>query len=159
MTRLRNCLALAAIVAVAVAIGPAAAQDLPPGPVPKNELPPGAPIMINGKKLQGVAPSGLLAPEDSDWSGDGALVPAGAVRVINRATARLGFAYYDMAKWQVVRLQPSRQAEIGCKRCEAIVHVQFHDGREAKRFTLDLAHQYVIGWSNDAGSWVLKPAE
>jgi hypothetical protein len=132
---------------------------LPPTEVPENALPPGAPIIINGKKLQGVAPSGLLAPDDSDWSGDGSLVPSGAVRMINRATAKLGFAFYDMAEWQVVRLEPRRQAEIGCKRCAAIVHVQFHDGREAKRFTLDLEHEYVIGWSNDAGSWVIREAE
>ena len=159
MSIARRILSLAMVFGLALGSSSVKAQDLPPGPVPNNELPPGAPVIIKGKKLQGVAPSGLLAPDDSDWSGVGALVPAGAVRVINRATARLGFAYYDMAKWQVVRLQPSRQAEIGCKRCEAIVHVQFHDGREAKRFTLDLQHEYVIGWSNEVGSWVLRPAE
>lgn len=156
---LRRILSLAAILVLGIGIGASGAQDLPPGPVPENALPPGAPIMIKGKKLQGVAPSGLLAPDDSNWSGDGALVPAGTVRMINRATAKLGFAFYDMARWQVVRLEPRRQAEIGCKRCEAIVHVQFHDGREAKRFTLDLEHEYVIGWSNDVGSWVIREAE
>jgi hypothetical protein len=169
MVALRIRIVLPLLLAIGVAAGPAGGQDLPgglppeidlpPAELPDNALPPGAPIIIKGKKLQGVAPSGLLAPDDSDWSGLGALVPAGTVRMINRATAKLGFAFYDMAAWQVVRLDPKRQAEIGCRRCEAIVHVQFHDGREAKRFTLDLEHEYVIGWSNEVGSWVIRPAQ
>ncbi len=132
--------------------------DLPPAPVKRNELPPGAPLWVNGKKMNALRPTGL-APADTDWRSDGALVPVGAVRVINRAPARLGFAFYDTRRWAVVQLDTRRRADLKCGGCDNIVYVQFHDGVVANRFELQLQGEYIIGWSNEAGHWVIRQAE
>jgi hypothetical protein len=78
------------------------------------------------------------------------------IRIVNIGNQNLFIAYWDGdSAWKQAAIDAGRATEVSCPKCAGTITVAFHNGRENKSLKVKGGGTYLLGWSAQAGAWVL----
>lgn len=84
-------------------------------------------------------------------------LPEDRIRISNVGNQMLYIAYWDGdSAWKQAAIDAGRSMEVSCPKCAGTITVAFHDGKENKSVKTKGGGTYYLGWSAQAGAWVLS---
>jgi hypothetical protein len=91
----------------------------------------------------------MLPPETDSIAKD-------RVRITNIGNQQLHIAYWDGdGVWKSQDIDAGQPKEILCSKCGGAITVAYHNGKETKQIKLTSGGTYVLGWSDQSGTWMI----
>jgi hypothetical protein len=98
-----------------------------------------------------------MLPLPGNALSDGSPLSRDSIRIRNVGDQPLFLAYWD-GQWRQISIGAGRVSDVACSKCEGTLTVAFHNGKQNETVKVRGGRAYLLGWSAEAGTWVLTPA-
>lgn len=80
---------------------------------------------------------------------------ADRIRIVSIADQQLFISYWDGDAWRQEIVEAKKFKDISCPKCADTITIAFNDGKDTKSVKVRTGTTYLLGWSEQAGAWVL----